>query len=349
MSVDVHIRSESELPSRISRWADYVADRGQMSLSRHPAWLLVLRQGLAHEPYCIEATSGGRTVGLLTLALLRSRLFGRFLVSLPYLNVGGVLADDDSIAAALVDRAVELADRQDVRYLELRHENPLEHPALTHRLTSKVHLRLELPQTSEPLWGGFKPKVRNQVRKGQKQELTVQWGGEELLGAFYDVFARNMRDLGTPVFPRSLFRAVLTRFPERAELCVVRLQRRAVAAAMLIHGDGMTEVPSASSLRPFNWTNANMLMYWQLLDRAIERRQRVFDFGRSSETSGTFAFKSQWGARPHPAVWQYYLRRGTIGDMRPDNRRYRLMIRLWKRLPVAVTRLIGPPIVRGIP
>jgi FemAB-related protein (PEP-CTERM system-associated) len=347
--IEIRTHCGSELPARLPDLARYVAGTGQTSPSRHPDWLLVLRDGLRQEPYCLEAMREGRTVGLLPLAHLRSLLFGRYLIGLPYLNVGGVLADSQDAAAALVDRAVELADRLDVKYLELRHEVPVEHSALGHRLESKVHMRLDLPGTSGRLWDGLTPKVRNQVRKGQKLDLAVAWGGPELLDDFYAVFARNMRDLGTPVFGRELFRAVLERFPERAEIGVVRLARRPVAAALLIHGPGTTEVPSASSLRQYNATNANMLMYWHLLCRAIERGQQVFDFGRSSRQSNTYRFKKQWGAEPHPAVWQYYLRRGSINDMRPENSRYRLLIRIWRRLPVALTRWIGPPVVRGIP
>lgn len=207
----------------------------------------MFQEGLRHEPYCLEAVSDERTVGLLPLAFVRSRLFGRFLVSLPYLNTGGVLATKDSVRVALVDRAVQLADALDVRYLELRHEERLAHPALRHELTSKAHLRLVLPPSADELWGSVGPKVRNQVRKGEKGGLTVHWGAADLLGQFYRVFAENMRDLGTPVFSRRLFRSILRQFPGQAELCVTRLEGRPVAAALLVHGAGLTEVPSASS------------------------------------------------------------------------------------------------------
>jgi len=339
----------TEIAARLPDLAAYVVGKGRQSLSWHPGWLLVLQRGLKHEPYCIEAVRSGQTVGILPLEYVRSRLFGRFLVGLPYLNVGGVLADDARGAAALIDAAVALADRLDVRHLELRHERPVAHPALGHQLTSKVHMRLALPGSPDDLWDGFKPSVRNQVRKGQRVELTVHWGAEELLDEFYAVFARNMRDLGTPVFGRGLFQNMLVEFPDRVELCVVRTGKRPAAAAVLAHGPGLTEVPSASSLRRFKRTNANMLMYWHLLCRSIERGQEVFDFGRSTVDSNTFRFKKQWGPQPVPAVWQYHVRSGSIEDMRPDNARYRLMIRVWQHLPVSLTRLIGPPIVRGIP
>jgi FemAB-related protein (PEP-CTERM system-associated) len=187
------------------------------------------------------------------------------------------------------------------------------------------------------------------VRKGQKNGLHVVWGGQELLADFYAVFSRNMRDLGTPVYGRELFRGVLEHFPGRAEYCVVRADDQPVAAALLLHGWGVSKVPSASSLRAYNHTNANMLMYWHLLERAIGRGQTVFDFGRCSANSRTYHFKKQWGAEAVPAEWQYYVRSGTAADLRRENPRYDWAVRLWQRLPVVVTRLIGPRIVRGIP
>jgi len=339
----------SELAARLPQLEAYARRAPQVPPSRLPAWLSILADGLRHTPYCLEAVDDGRTCGLLPLAFVRSLLFGRFLVSLPYLNSAGVLADSPAVARALIDQAVALADELQVRYLELRHEDPVEHPALGECMTGKVHMRLDLPARVDDLWQGLAAKVRNQVRKGQKGGLTAAWGGAPLLPEFYRVFSRNMRDLGTPVYGRRLFASVLRTFPERAELCVVRAGAHPVAAALLLHGDGVSEVPSASSLREHNATCANMLLYWYLLERAVQRGQAVFDFGRSSLDSSTYRFKKQWGATSRPATWQYYRRQGTIADVRPDNPRYGRMIRLWQRLPVPLTRLLGPLIVRGIP
>ncbi|HWB13982.1 MAG TPA: FemAB family XrtA/PEP-CTERM system-associated protein [Pirellulales bacterium] len=322
---------------------------GTIPPCRLPGWTEVLREGLGHETHLLVAHDHSRLVSYLPLALVRSRLFGRFLVGLPYLNSGGIVGEHDQAAVSLIDRAVQLADELDVRYLELRHERRYEHAALAHEVTSKVHMRLALPNNADALWTQLKAKVRNQVRKGRENRLTVEWGGENLLAAFYDVFSRNMRDLGTPVYGKGFFRAMVKYLSGQAEFCVVQQGARPVAAALLVHGQGVTEVPSASSLRQFSSTNANMLMYWHLLERAIQRGQHTFDFGRSTIDSNTFRFKKQWGAEPHPAVWQYYVRRGTVGDMRPESSRYRHFIRVWQRLPVGLTRLVGPAIVRGIP
>ena len=336
------------LYSSLPRLTSY-AQRWQASPSGDPTWLAVLAQGLRHEPYCIEAVADGQVVGLLPLCYVQSLLFGRFLVSLPYLNTGGVLADDEDVARALIDRAIELADQLKVRYLELRHEQPIEHPGLTKTLTSKVHMRLALPDTSEQLWKDFSPKVRNQIRKGEKAGLTVHWGNLELLDEFYAVFSRNMRDLGTPVFSRKLFENILRQFSDRAELCAVRNEGRPLAAGLLVHGSRVTEVPSASSLRSHNASNANMFMYWHLLQRAIARGRKVFDFGRSSQDSNTFRFKKQWGAKPEPAAWQYYVREGSVSDMRLESGKYDRLVRMLRRLPVPVTRWFGPAIIRGVP
>lgn len=335
----------SVLPRLIAQWAS----ASGVNISHHPAWLTVLKDGLQHRPFLLEVEREGTTVGHLALSFVQSRLFGRFLVSLPYLNSAGIRAADSQVAAKLVDRAVQIADELDVRYLELRHETHLEHPALTQQLTNKVHMRMNLPKSSDVLWDQLSAKVRNQVRKGRSHDLQVRWGGRELLGDFYEVFSRNMRDLGTPVYGRRLFEEILEQFAQRAELCAVYQKDRPLACALLLHGPGRTEVPSASSLRQYNGTNANMLMYWHLLERAVQRGQGVFDFGRSTIDSNTFRFKSQWGAHAEPAVWQYYVRRGEVGEMRPDNDRYQRWIRIWQRMPVAFTRIVGPWIVRGIP
>jgi FemAB-related protein (PEP-CTERM system-associated) len=348
-SREVRAYTGHDLEAHYCRWADYLRGRGAVALSRHPAWLSVLHEGLGHVPYCLEAVEGEVTRGLLPLAFVHSWLFGRFLVSLPYLNSGGVVADDLATARLLIGEAVKLADRLNVRYLQLRHEQVIDHPGITDCVNGKVHARLPLPATAGRLWDKLDGKVRNQVRKAQKNHLTADWGGEELLPEFYAIFARNMRDLGTPVYGTALFRSILRRFQGQAELCVVRGGGRALAAGLLLHGHGVSEVPSASSLRAFNSTNANMLLYWNLLQRSVERGQAVFDFGRSSPESSCYRFKEQWGALPHPAEWQYHRRSGQLIDARPENPRYQRLIRLWKRLPVWLTRLIGPRIVRGIP
>lgn len=331
-------------------WNEYVEQHGYLGFLLRSEWPAVFQNSMQQEPYFLTAYQNNFVVGVLPLSLLNTWLFGRFLVSLPYLNTGGVLADSSEIAEALIDRATQLADELDVRSLELRHETRHEHPRLNAENTSKVHMRLSLPESTEQLWTDLKSKVRSQVRKPlNDKRFVVVWGREELLEDFYCVFCRNMRDLGTPPFPKTLFESILTSFPNDAEICTVYFEGQLASAALLVHGPGVTQVPSASTIRDFNPTGVNMRMYWHLLCRSVERGQHTFDFGRSTIGSGTYRFKKQWGSQETPAVWQSLIRKGEANAMRPDNAKFSLAIRLWQKLPIPLTKWIGPKIVRGIP
>jgi len=348
-AIRIGVSTSLDAPASRQLWRPLLDWAGVRGMYCDPRWLAALCRGLRHKPYVLEAIQDGEIVGILPLAFMRSLLFGRFLVSLPYVNWAGVVARTPDAAAALIDRAVRLADELDVRFLELRHTARCEHPALGREMTSKVQMRLPLSSSTDAVWKQLRSVVRTQVRKGEKQDFAVEWGRENLLGDFYGVFAENMRDLGTPVYGRRLFASVLSELPREVEFCVVRSGRQPIGGALVVHGPGLTEVPSASVLRSFRSTAANSLMYWRIVQRAVERGQGFFDFGRSTPGGGTFEFKKKWGAQPEPAVWQYYVRKGDAGDMRPETGKYRRFIAAWQRMPVWLTRLIGPAIVRGIP
>src|SRR5260370_28785012 len=175
-TMEVRDRDRGALGSALPRLDAYLLRDGPlMPLSRHPGWLNVLYRGMGHTPYCLEAVEDGQTRGFLALAYVKSFLFGRFLVSLPYLNYGGPVADDDAVAGLLIDRAVALADDLSVRYLELRHELPVAHAHLKETRTDNVNLVLDLPATLGTRWDELDAKVRNQVRKGQKNDPAVSW------------------------------------------------------------------------------------------------------------------------------------------------------------------------------
>jgi serine/alanine adding enzyme len=131
---------------------------------------------------------------------------------------------------------------------------------------------------------------------------------------------------------------------------VIRVAGHPAAAAFLLQGPQRMEIPWASSLRTYNRIGVNMLLYWEALKFSIARGCRVFDFGRSSIGSGTYRFKQQWGAQPRQLYWHYWLRTGNQPPaLNPDNPRFRLAIRMWQRLPLAIANRLGPPIVRNLP
>jgi len=211
-------------------------------------------------------------------------------------------------------------------------------------------MRLALGADEASAWTALDRKVRNQIKKAEKSDLVASDGGAELLKDFYSVFAHNMRDLGTPVYSRRFFDAVMEQFPDQTRVHVVWHQSRAVAAALSYAWRDTLEVPWASSLRAYRAMCPNNPLYWSVMRSAIAQGFATLDFGRSTSNEGTFHFKRQWGAEPAPLFWEYALTgRSSLPDQSPANPQFRTAIAVWKRLPVGVATWLGPHIVRSIP
>jgi FemAB-related protein (PEP-CTERM system-associated) len=331
-----------------SEWDSYVASHPEGTIDHAWGWQRIFLDVFGHRSRYLAARRNGCVVGVLPLVLFDSRLFGRFITSVPFLNYGGVLADDPTIVTALVARARELGGAFGASHIELRHTSR-QAPDLPCR-QHKLRLTRELPSTSEELWARVDKKVRNLVRKAQKEGLTVETGGAGLVAPFYDVFAHNMRDLGTPVYSRALFTQTLAQFPEAARVHLVRLGQTPVAASITLRHHDTVLVPWASSLRDYRQHAPNMLLYWAMLEHAVVAGAATFDFGRSSPGGGTHQFKLQWGASERPLCWEYVLlTRDTPPDQGPQNPKFARLIDTWKRLPIWLTTRVGPYIVRNIP
>lgn len=330
------------------QWDRYVASHPRATPCHLSVWRELTATTLGSRNYYLMAHDArGVPSGVLPLTRLSSRLFGDYLVSVPYLNYGGPLADDAATEQQLLDHAVRLARELGVSHLELREQQPRDGWAVR---TDKVAMSRQLPGQADGLWSEIGAKRRSQVRRAWKAGAEAAYGGAELLPEFYQVFARNMRDLGTPVYPVKWFAAILDRFPGHASLAVIRQHSRPVAAGLLLGHGKRVEIPWASSLREANRDGVNMLLYWAVLEKAIEQGFTEFDFGRSTEGSGTWRFKRQWGAEQTPLYWNYWLRDGGEPPrLNPDNPRFRLAVRTWQRMPLWLANLVGPRIVRHLP
>lgn len=330
------------------QWDEYVRARPAATGYHLWGWRRIVERAFGHEAIYLAAVDGAQVRGILPLVVFRSPIFGRFAVSLPFLNYGGVVADEEAAARALLARATAVGRERGLSHLELRHQEAMfpELPAKHH----KVGMTLALPATHELLWQGLDRKVRNLVRKAEKGSLDVAIGGAELLPDFYAVFARNMRDLGTPVYTPRLFQELLREFPQAARVFTVRLGPLPIAASITFEWRDRIEVPWASASREHRALSPNMLLYAAMLRHAIDRKCQTFDFGRSTPNEGTFHFKQQWGATPSPFAWEYQMLNGQgVPDQSPANPKFRLAIEMWKRLPLPVANTLGPYIVRSIP
>jgi serine/alanine adding enzyme len=330
-------------------WDPYVIGHARASGYHLMAWRRVIEGVFGHRTFYLAARDEqGQIRGVLPLVCLSSRIFGCFLVSLPFVNYGGVLADNAASQDVLLRRAVDLAKKLGAGHIELRHEQlpGLEWPNKQH----KVSMRLDLPGEFDALWKTFPAKLRSQIRRAEKEGMTFRAGREDLLKDFYTVFSRNMRDLGTPVYGPAFFAEILRAFPTNSRIGVVYLNQEPVAAGFLYAFRHVLEIPWASSDRRYNRLAPNMLLYRSVLEYACREGFRVFDFGRSTPDGGTYRFKEQWGARPVPLRWHYWLSSGgPLPDLSPSNEKFRWAIFLWQRLPLFVSERLGPSISRSIP
>ena len=362
-------------------WNGYVRNHPEASLFHLFGWRSAIHRAYGHTTYYLMLVSndGGATapplrvelagnsaenvLGVLPLVHFRHLIFGNRLVSMPFVDGGGLLANSREAEEALLAEAIRLGGRVGAGAIELRHERPLasanDITALcaedTGRLlkvstrSDKVRMLLNLPESSQMLMGSFKSKLRSQISRPLKEGFVSRVGGLELLEDFYDVFLVNMRDLGSPVHSAELMRNVLREFAERSRIFVVYKSQEPVASALVVGLEKVLRNPWASSLRKYAPSSPNMLLYLRMLEYACDNGYRIFDFGRSTTGEGTYRFKEQWGALPAPLYWHYVSLDGQLQDTGGSEReKFELATHYWRKLPVTLTRIIGPSIRKHI-
>lgn len=329
-------------------WNDFVERHVECGNYHRWGWKQVIEHSFRWPAFYLMAFEGDRVEGILPLVWQKSWMFGSFMTSLPFLNSGGVVASSQAGKDALVAEAVAIAQRHRADYIELRHRSD---PALSLPVkTHKVAMILPLQLKEEDAWNALPHKVRTDIRKSMKSNLQAEFGGAEFLEIFYEVFAHNMRDLGTPVYSKALFSEIVKAFPDGSYICVVRHQGKAVAVSFLSGYRDSIEALWSSSLYEFASLKPNMFLYWSILRFAAGKGYRFFDFGRSSVGSGTHRFKKQWGSQEVPLHWAYWVPAGAaLPEVNNENPKYQFAIRVWQKLPVAVTKMIGPHIVKCLP
>lgn len=326
-------------------WDAFVARTEGSTFCHLAGWRDILSDVLGAECLYWVASAGGEYEGILPLVRVKSRLFGHYLVSLPFLNYGGPLGSTAARQRLTQDAVSEaLRSRADLLELRTHDARDLELPVSSRKIT----VILDLPPTRDELWKGFTSKLRNQIRRPMKEGFVTRFGLDQR-EAFYEVFARNMRDLGTPVLPGALFERIAAVFPEQVVFGAVYRGDQPVAAGCGFVWGGEYEMTWAGARRETRSIGSNMLLYGAYMEEMIARGVRAFNFGRCTPGSGTHVFKRQWGSRDVPLPWCQFARQGHDATPSPHDAAFSWGPRLWRRLPLPIANLLGPRIVRFLP
>lgn len=348
--LQIRIAGEGDLV----KWDDYVTSNPEATPYHLSGWKKSFEQAYGHKGYYLIAESDGNIIGVLPICYIKPALFSGSLCSLPFCDVGGVLANNAEVQSALVERAVDLGKQLKVSSLEIRVKDSgkvigeqIGHEQ--HQMT-KVIMELSLPENSEQLKASFKSKLRSQINKAEKNGLTFYSGTEKShIDDFYQVLSQNMRSLGSPVHAKDWFEAIRQTYGADMLVGIVAKDEKIIGAGILLFVGNRATIPWASTLTEFNKLAPNMLLYWNLLKYSCDKGYKLFDFGRSTVGEGTYKFKKQWGAIPQALHWSHYNRQGeAIAAVQGQGKLRTKLEKIWSHLPLKITNYIGPKVRKYI-
>lgn len=344
MADDIQIRAASESEAQV--WDDYVLAHSQGTFFHRYGWKRLIESTYRYPGHYLLAERAGRPCGVLPLGEVKHLLFGHSLISVPFCVYGGVLADDRAAREALESCAIELARELGVDHLETRNEQPARADWLR-KDGLYVTFKRAISEDHDANLSAIPRKQRAMVRKGIKAGLVGEL--DDGIDNLYQAYSESVRNLGTPVFPKAHFRAIRAEFGDDVDVVTVRHEGQVVASVMNYYFRDQVLPFYGGGISAARGLAANDFMYWEVMRRAVDRGCRVFDFGRSKVDTGSYRFKKHWGFEPTPLSYEYFLVRASeMPDLNPNNPKYRLFINAWKRLPVGVSRAIGPWLARGL-
>ena len=332
-----------------SDWNEFVIKHKLSLPSHNPAWLKAIELSFGHNSFILCARdTHGNIIGGIAITEMKSFLFGHFGASTPYLNYGGPLTEYFNVAKKLTQELKNVCNKLNLSHIEIRSLTPNLAPNPSNK---KVSMLLKLPTSNSELDKNLGSKLRAQLKKADENFFSFSIGKENLFSDFYAVFSQHMRDLGTPVYSKKWFLTILNYPNLAARIIIVYHKGRPVSCAMVIAHRNILEIPWASTLKSANKLNANMWMYRKILEVAIQENFDFFDFGRSTKEAKTHKFKKQWGSLEVQHYWYFISDHNdrNLTELNPDNPKLKLLINLWKKLPIFLSNFIGPKIVRGIP
>ena len=329
-----------------ARWDAFVQACSQATFFHRSGWQTLIEDVFQHNTYFLYAEAGGEIRGVLPLGHVKSRLFGNALSSLPFSVYGGVAAVDEEAAVALEREAQHLAQRLGVDHLELR--NVQRRHADWPSQDLYVTFRKPIAPTEDENLQAIPRKQRAMVRKGIKNGLTSQI--DVTADRFFALYADNVHRHGTPALPKAYFNGLCRVFGSDCEvLTVCATDGRPVSSVLSFYFRDEVLPYYAGDAEAARELAANDFKYWELMRRACARGLKVFDYGRSKQNTGSYAFKKNWGFEPMPLHYEYQLyKTDSVPQNNPSNAKYRLLIATWRRMPIQLANWLGPKIVRNL-
>lgn len=342
---DVRVVDLSDRAQR-DRWDAFVHSSTEATAFHLSAWGLAISASMGHQAYYLATFQGVEITGILPLIHVKSLLFGQSLSSLAFAVYGGPLTGSSEIHAALDSAAWALAQKLGISVLEYRNQKQMR-PCWQAKAETYATFRRPLQATSEENLKAIPRKQRAEVRKSFEKGLTAII--EKDADNHFAVYSESVRNLGTPVFPKSLFQALLHYYQDDVDVLTVMHEGRPVASVLSLYHRGEVLPYYGGGTAAARDLRANDFMYFKLMEHAVGRGCTAFDFGRSKFGTGAFSFKKNWGFEPTPLCYEYRLAEGAVmPDLNPNNPKYQMMVQTWQKLPLPVANWLGPKIARSL-
>ena len=336
---------------RRADWDAYVRS-APGGLPQHlSGWQAVLRKTYGYGTHFLLAERQGQVVGVLPLFVVRSLLVGDTAMTLP----GGLCADDDEAAAALLEHAHELARAERVKRLVIQDARRV-WPGAFHTESHHETWLVDVRAGQEALWSALHRNIRRQVRMARSNELTVEIDRTgRCLDDFYQVFSRFTHQSGTPVFGRTFVENVVEAFPSNFNIVVVRKESQPIGAYFQLEVANTMVGVWGAALHEFLELRPVYLAYWETLVHAVERGCAYVDMGRSPAGSNASKFKGQWNGVSCP-VYQQSMNltlggeaNGSVTSRVQSDAKFRTFRQIWPRLPFPVVQRVGPLLRKHVP
>ena len=307
----------------------------------------MVKKTYKHKPIYLVAKENGELKGVLPLFLMKSMIFGKKLVSVPFAPYGGVCADDGIAEKMLIEEAIRVAEECNADYLELRQFNRNETELAAN--DAYVTSILELDKNPDVLWNTFRKSMRRYVRKAIKNDFQVTINSKNL-NEFYNIYSQGMHNLGTPAHSYTFFRNILLEFPEDTNIATIEYKDKVISTIFMLYFKNMVIYGWGASLKEYLELSPNYLLFWEAIKDSCEKGLDFFDFGRSQPNTGVFLFKEGWGAEPKQLYYLYYLNNiNKMPDTSQLNPKRQKFAGIWGKLPLKLATAIGPLIRKGIP